>query len=296
MIVYLNADGTIQQVVPQNLTQGSNNQNLIVIGANLSNYTTLTAIFKLPNKQVLAPRLMTKQDSDYVINNEIVNAWVCKIDKPITNFSGTLEITIDATDVNGVKVNSYFGAVQIAPTNAPTFPQIDESAEDVFNRIKEAYAVISGRLLEKQDIYDDTLQTAEKTVVGAINELNDKEMQSSGDIAELRTDVDELKLDVNEVKLDIQNNTQDINELQGEVVGIKNNYALKSYVDDLYAQLSIGGNKSLVFDTKQQFLDWLDGTYQRTDGITPTNLNLGDIILFKEQGVPDYWVSSIVLQ
>lgn len=293
MIVYLNADGTIQQVVPQNLTQGSNNQNLIVIGANLSNYTTLTAIFKLPNKQVLAPRLMTKQDSDYVINNEIVNAWVCKIDKPITNFSGTLEITIDATDVNGVKVNSYFGAVQIAPTNAPTFPQIDESAEDVFNRIKEAYAVISGRLLEKQDIYDDTLQTAEKTVVGAINELNDKEMQSSGDIAELRTDVDELKLDVNEVKLDIQNNTQDINELQGEVVGIKNNYALKSYVDDLYAQLSIGGNKSLVFDTKQQFLDWLDGTYQRTDGITPTNLNLGDIILFKEQGVPDYWVSSI---
>ena len=51
MIVYLNANGTIQQVVPQNLTQGSNNETLIVVGANLSNYTSLSAIFKF-KKQI----------------------------------------------------------------------------------------------------------------------------------------------------------------------------------------------------------------------------------------------------
>jgi hypothetical protein len=146
-------------------------------------------------------------------------------------------------------------------------------------------------------------------------------MQSSGDIAELRTDVDELLLDVNELKLDNENNKEDIgnlqqrvgdlepqvntntenirtnkldiNSVQGEVAGIKVDYATKTYVQNLYAELEIGGHKSLVFDTKQQFLDWLAGTYQRPDGVLPSNLIIGDIILLKEKNVPDYWVSSI---
>jgi hypothetical protein len=335
MIVYLNADGIIEQVVPQNLTQGSNNETLIVIGANLSDYTSLNAIFKLPNKQVLAPRLMTKQDSDYVLNNEIVNVWTCKINKSITNFSGTLELTIDTTDVNGVKVNSYTGAVQIAPTNAPSYPKITESAEDIFNQIFEAYGYIQGKLAEKQDIYDEDLQTNSKDVVGAINELNAKGIQNSGDIAgltadieEVRTDIEEISTNIDNIELeidrinlnvednsrainglnisinnldaevntntqDIQRNTSSINELRSEISNVKTNYATKTYVENLYAELSIGGHKSLVFDTKQQFLNWLAGTYQRTDGVLPSNLGIGDVILIKEQGVPDYWVSSI---
>lgn len=173
MIVYLNADGTIQQVVPQTLTQGSNNQNLIVVGANISNYTSLSAIFKLPSGQILTPILMTKQDSDYVINNEIVNVWICQITKSITNFSGLLELTIKAR-TNNIDVNSYMGTVQIAPTNAPIFPSIDETSEEIFNQIADAYSYISGRLLSKQDIYDNNLDTEDKTVVGAINELVQK--------------------------------------------------------------------------------------------------------------------------
>lgn len=337
MIVYLNSNGTIQQVVPQNLTQGSNNQDLIVIGENLSNYTTLTAIFKLPNKQVLAPRLMTKQDSDYVINNEIVNAWVCRIDEAVTNFSGTLELTIDVTDVIGVKVNSYFGAVQIAPTNAPTFPQIDESAEDIFNNIAETYAFISGRLLGKQDINDNNLNTTDKTVVGAINEVNEKEIQNAGDIVDLQSEVEDLHENIDDIQdgtilvgrasadqngdnivntyqkkadngLDTVNKTVvgGINELKDqavlnaeniqnanqEITDIKDDYATKVYVDNALAGVTIGGVKTLVFDTEQDFLDWLDGTYQRADGKMPSVLNIGDAILIKELDVPDWWVSS----
>jgi hypothetical protein len=334
MIVYLNADGTIQQVVPQNLTQGSNNQKLIVIGANLSNYTVLNAVFRLPNKQVLSPRIMTRQDSNYVLNNEIVNVWVCDIDEAITNFSGILELTINANS-GGVIVNSYTGAVQIAPANVPVFPSIDESAEEVFERIFEAYGQIQAGLLSKQDAYDDGLQTNDKNVVGAINELNAKEIQNSGDIANLTTDIEEIRTDIEEIGTnidnieleidrinsnvennsqainnlnisinnldaeinantqDIQGNTTRINELSQEIVNVKTNYATKTYVDNLYAELSIGGHKSLVFDTKQQFLNWLAGTYQRADGILPSNLAIGDVVLIKEQGVPDYWVSSI---
>ena len=330
MIVYLNANGTIQQVVPQTLTQGSNNENLIVVGANLSNYTSLSAIFKLPNKQVLAPQLMTKQDSNYVLNNEIVNVWTCKITKSVTNFSGTLELTIDATDVNGVKVNSYSGAVQIAPTSAPVFPTIDESAEEVFNQIFEAYGFIQGELASKQDQFDDGLETIDKSIVGAINEVNEKETENAGDIADLQSQIDDIengntivqkaredqngdnivntyqkKQDnalgtvnktvvggINELKNQAQSNAEDIRDVENDVANVKNDYATKQYVNNLYATISMGGHKSVVFDTKQQFLDWLAGTYTRPDELTPNHLMIGDMILIKESGVPDYWVSS----
>lgn len=379
MIVYLNANGTIEQVVPQNLTQGSNNETLIVVGANLSNYTSLNAIFKLPNKQVLAPRLMTKQDSEYVLNNEIVNVWTCTINKSVTNFSGTLNLTIDATDVNGVKVNSYTGAVQIAPTNAPTYPQIDESAEEIFNQIFEAYAYIQGRLAEKQDIYDEDLQTESKEIVGAINELNAKETQNAGDIMELQGKVEDIEngttiIDIYQTKQDnsletsektivgainqlntksreidvLQNeidniengtiivdkarkdadgnvisetyqkksdnsldtvnktvvgginelkdqtiiNAEDIQDAETEISNIKRDYATTDYVDNLFETISGGGSKSYVFNTKQQFLDWLNGTYTRPDGLLPRYLNIGDMILIVETGVPDYWLKS----
>ena len=330
MIVYLNADGTIQQVIPQNLTQGSNNETLIVVGANISNYTSLSAIFKLPNKQVLAPYLMTKQNSNYVLNNEIVNVWTCGIDRPVTNFSGTLEITIDATDVNGVKVNSYNGAVQIAPTNAPVFPTIDQSAEEIFNQIYQAYGFIQGKLEEKQDINDDSLETNAKNIVGAINEVNAKETENAGDIVDLQGEIEDIKNGntivgkatndqngdnivntyqkkqdnslgtvnktvvggINELKNQTVTNAEDIQQADNEIANIKDNYATKKFVNDLYGTISMGGSKSFVFTTMQQFLDWLDGTYTRPDSVTPQNLNIGDIILIVDKGVPDYWVKS----
>lgn len=336
MIVYLNSNGTIEQVVPQNLTQGSNNENLIVVGSNLSSFTALSAVFKLPNKQVLAPILMTKQQSNYVINNEIVNVWTCDLNEAVTNFSGTLELTINA-NAGGVITNSYTGAVQIAPTNAPSFPTIDQSAVEVFNQIFEVYGHLTGELELKQDKLDESLDTVDKTVVGAINEINTKETQNAGDIAEIMSDINTIQGDINDIEngttivakasadqngdnivntyqkkadngLDTVNktvvgginelkdqavlNSENIQEANNEIVIIKNNYATKVYVDNEIASIRIGAVKTLVFDTKQNFLDWLSGTYQRVDGKLPSSLNIGDTILIKELDVPDYWVSS----
>lgn len=336
MIVYLNSNGTIEQVVPQNLTQGSNNENLIVVGSNLSSFTALSAVFKLPNKQVLAPILMTKQQSNYVINNEIVNVWVCDLNEAVTNFSGTLELTINA-NAGGVITNSYTGAVQIAPTNAPSFPTIDQSAVEVFNQIFEVYGHLTGELELKQNKLDESLDTVDKTVVGAINEINTKETQNAGDIAEIMSDISTIQGDIDDIEngttvvakasadqngdnivntyqkkadngLDTVNktvvgginelkdqavlNSENIQEANNEIVIIKNNYATKVYVDNEIASIRIGAVKTLVFDTKKNFLDWLSGTYQRVDGKLPSSLNIGDTILIKELDVPDYWVSS----
>jgi hypothetical protein len=69
-------------------------------------------------------------------------------------------------------------------------------------------------------------------------------------------------------------------------------YATLKYVDDLYGSVSIGRTSSYVFETEQDFFDWLRGTFTRQDGVIPSKLNIGDVILIKEKNVPDYWVDS----
>lgn len=47
-----------------------------------------------------------------------------------------------------------------------------------------------------------------------------------------------------------------------------------------------------AFETYANFIDWLAGTFERTDGILPTDLEIGDEILLVEPDKPDYWLKS----
>lgn len=111
---------------------------------------------------------------------------------------------------------------------------------------------------------DTTLVTVDKTVVGGINEL----------------------------QAHTQLNASNIQNIQKDVQTVKTTYATISYVDDVYTALTIGAHKPIVFDTRADFISWLDGIFVRDDGKTPDKLNIGDVVFIKEQGVPDYWVSS----
>ena len=111
---------------------------------------------------------------------------------------------------------------------------------------------------------DNTLTTVNKTVSGGINELK------------------------NQTTINITN----IDTIKSDVSGIKKNYATTVYVDNLFGSVSMGGSKTYVFETRQNFIDWLEGTFSRTDNVKPTMLNIGDMILIEEMNVPDYWVRS----
>ena len=50
--------------------------------------------------------------------------------------------------------------------------------------------------------------------------------------------------------------------------------------------------EAVVFDTKQNFLDWLNGSFVREDNILPRDLKIGNDVLIREKYTPDYWVSS----
>lgn len=111
---------------------------------------------------------------------------------------------------------------------------------------------------------DLLLNTVDKTVVGGINEL----------------------------KTQTQVNISDINDVKVNVSDIKTNYATVSYVNKLYSTVSMGGHKSIVFNTRDDFISWLDGAFVREDALKPVNLMVGDMVLIVEMGVPDYWVKS----
>lgn len=143
---------------------------------------------------------------------------------------------------------------------------MDDVLTNVSNASKKLSDIESGKVLI--DIYqtkhDTNLVTVNKTVVGGINEL------------------------INRTQINIEN----INAVELNIDKIKQDYATLKYVDNLYSTVSMGGHKSVVFETQQQFFDWLDGLFDRADGLTPDKLFLGDMILIVEQKVPDYWVKS----
>lgn len=57
--------------------------------------------------------------------------------------------------------------------------------------------------------------------------------------------------------------------------------------------LAEGRINAISFETLLQLDNWLDGDYERPDGIRPSDLVLGQNIYVTEEGSPDFWVSKV---
>lgn len=122
-------------------------------------------------------------------------------------------------------------------------------------------------------------------------------------------DVDDIRRDVSSLKANKLNNTNNnsaigwnngalevsvngvIFDVNGS--GVKHNgdrLATEKIVDNKISQIK--KNIAYVFNDLETFKSWLDGDYSRPDGVVPSDLELGDNILLKEDDVPDYWLSN----
>ncbi len=54
-------------------------------------------------------------------------------------------------------------------------------------------------------------------------------------------------------------------------------------------QIALGRATSLCFETESQLIAWVEGQFTRSDGITASDLKIGDNLYVIELGVPDYW-------
>ena len=53
-----------------------------------------------------------------------------------------------------------------------------------------------------------------------------------------------------------------------------------------------GMDNVFSFDTYNNFVSWLSGSYTRSDGRTTSDLRVGSVILLEEENKPDYWCNS----
>lgn len=54
-----------------------------------------------------------------------------------------------------------------------------------------------------------------------------------------------------------------------------------------------GINSAISFETELELSNWLSGNFTRSDGLTPSNLFVGQHIYIKDQDENDYWVSVV---
>lgn len=74
-----------------------------------------------------------------------------------------------------------------------------------------------------------------------------------------------------------------------ELDAVKTNLDNVSDTADEALTVARGRNRALCFFTKQELDSWLNGEFQREDGKTKADLQVGDNLYIVEVGVPDYW-------
>ena len=66
---------------------------------------------------------------------------------------------------------------------------------------------------------------------------------------------------------------------------------LSAAITELNSRID-GIDNVFSFDTYNNFVSWLSGSYVRTDGKTTADLKVGSVILLEEENKPDYWCNS----
>ena len=118
MIIITDANGNLQApTIPENIYQGSNKANSIILLSPLAQSNTATIMFRLPDGLLTPEYLMTHYDD--VPSQYKLNAWVRDIDSDITALYGTVTYQIKLTNANGTIVTSVAGTFNVSRGVAP---------------------------------------------------------------------------------------------------------------------------------------------------------------------------------
>ena len=201
MLFLLQGDGTMQRLDSGRIFQGSNNFTELGIIYPYQG-VTLSVAFTLPNGidtkytplPPLKPYTITDEQTGAKQTFENLYYASTRVPSSVTAMQGTVGVsvlattTVEATYANGsgttTTVNevsqctSYSASFRVEPSVLPEYtPPAAPTTED-FNELVElltAYqAALTIELNNKQDIESDDLNTVDKTIVGAINEVFDE--------------------------------------------------------------------------------------------------------------------------
>lgn len=201
MLFLLQGDGTMQRLDSGRIFQGSNNFTELGIIYPYQG-VTLSVAFTLPNGidtkytplPPLKPYTITDEQTGAKQTFENLYYASTRVPSSVTTLQGTVGVsvlattTVEVTYENGSgttttankvsQCTSYSASFRVEPSVLPEYtPPAAPTTED-FNELVElltAYqAALTVELNNKQDIESDDLNTVDKTIVGAINEVFDE--------------------------------------------------------------------------------------------------------------------------
>lgn len=120
MVIYLNQDGSAQKVVPERIFQGTNNVIAIDVIAPYAPTTALEIAFTLPNRQQTTYMPMTYVTA-VISGAQTASAWEYVLQSNVTEYEGTVLISINAIGKNGNKT-SYSVNFNVERSILPDLP------------------------------------------------------------------------------------------------------------------------------------------------------------------------------
>lgn len=350
MIFIIDSQGNIINTVPESVYQGSNNANTIVLAGPISPYTSVTAAFKLPFNLTTTEMIMTPGGKFNGPEDLDVDwyYWTLSVPDTVTAYAGKVEVQFKCYNTSQ-QVNTANGGFIVQPGVAPEEPP-EPSSDDFYQQILDALALkqpiadstllpdvptttltktvpnainyLYGQTADlgntKQDKTDQGLETTDKTVVGAINEVNDtaNEANTTAEAAEDTANAAKQTADgvagtantalqnannavntANQAQQTANQAQQTANDIAGtaneakQIAQAAQTTAGQAVTAAQTAQTTANEAKSIaqgraqakVFDTVEDMNAWL---------AIPANtatLNVGDPIYIRAANSPDYW-------
>lgn len=180
MVIITDANGNIVKSIPENVYQGSNNANTIVLLAPFVENSQVQIAFRLPNGILTEPHLMTPYE-DMPAEYSQYNGWTYGIDATLTELYGTVDLQFRVV-TTGQTIASFGCSFVVQKGVAPILPA--EPTADIYEQILEALADLGADIINldaRIGKNEDLITTEKGTIVGAINEIKSEAGQLGND-------------------------------------------------------------------------------------------------------------------
>ena len=277
MVIITDALGNVVKSIPENIYQGSNNANSIVLIAPFASNSQVEIAFKTPDGQLHEPQLMTAY-KDLPQAYTQFNGWIIKLEQAITQLYGQVQMQFRARMSDEQVIASFACSFTVLKGVAPILPATP--TQSIYEQILEAMSVLQADIdngnLESKAIlpYDSgfsysygamVYDTATTAIYQSLTDNNKGNALTDADkwqVTNLAT-VEKVDTDIAKVNTDIAKLDARTTQNEQDIVTLSNAKRQIAGVIEAGSQIeTIDGDEVLVFNVKQAELNLNDAIYR----------------------------------
>ena len=244
IVIYINAEGTVQVVSPSHIYQGSN-QSSVTVFAPVPTTTALSIAFRLPDGTSTPYYPMT-----YIQNSDGLSQYKFTIGASITQKAGKSAIALSMLYTDG-RQTSQLIEFDIEPSVLPELPEsIDENAYEIIMQYlqqdRSDITAIQGQINDIEETADNA-QTASANAVATANEAKSTADGLADSIAQANTNASQAVNTANEAKATAQEAENTANGFAESIEAVRQDVEnIESYIPSGTSQDNQLTNKDFV--------------------------------------------------